>query len=108
MEQRRLIGAIAAVLLATGAITGFLPQSFGTATPSITAASTRVGVIMSALWLAFPDLHRIPRWMWIGGSVTLALIALRPRAALVIVPALGVAWWIFPKSVRNRPDRGSS
>ena len=50
----------------------------------------RVGVILGAIWLAWPSLERIDRrTMWVlavGGLV----ILLRPRAALAIVVVMAV------------------
>jgi hypothetical protein len=58
-----------------------------------TAAMTRVGLVMAALWLAWDSLKRPARWLppgiAVAGVVALAVVAAQPRLILVAVPALG-------------------
>lgn len=104
MERRPWIGAAAAILLVAGALTMFFPGIAGTSNGAIAAACVRSGSVMFALWLAYPDLHRIPSWMWTGLVIAAAVFAIRPRAALVVVPMLITIWMVMPKKPRSRPS----
>lgn len=58
----------------------------------------RAGIVLGSIWLAWPDLVRIPRWMSIGGVISMFVIARFPMLAAVLLPALAVARWVFKKS----------
>jgi hypothetical protein len=89
--HRPTIGAIAVVLLGAAAVLNFLPESWGSF-PGLLAACLRVGILMAALWLAHPQLHRLPVWL-LGSIVVSAMaVALRPRLALVAVPLVVALW----------------
>lgn len=105
-DRRPLIGGIAVVLLVFGFTALQFPQFVGSSADTVSAGCIRIGSIMGALWLAYRDLHRIPSWMWTGLIVVLAIIALRPRAALVIIPVLITIWMVMPK--RPRQPKGQS
>ena len=96
-DRRPLIGGIALVLLVSGFASLQFPHLIGASADTVSAGCIRIGAIMAALWLAYRDLHRVPSWLWTGLVVVLAIVALRPRAALVILPMLLVIWMVMPK-----------
>ena len=50
----------------------------------------RMGLILGALWLAWPDLHRLPKWVWYILPVAVVVL-LYARALLVyLIPAFAV------------------
>ncbi|QDT02987.1 hypothetical protein K227x_13660 [Rubripirellula lacrimiformis] len=59
----------------------------------LSAATGRVGLLMGALWLAWPSLKKPARWLPPGiamaGVIGLAVMAVRPQLILVVVPAIG-------------------
>ena len=51
----------------------------------------RVALVLGVFWLAWPDLHRLPRWVWF--ALPLGLVALRYAKPVLIflLPAFVVA-----------------
>jgi hypothetical protein len=93
-DNRRLLVLILAVgLLVTS---GLVTWQYGNAGSAkfIAAATGRIGLVMAALWLAWPSLRRPARWLPPGlaviGVLILAVLAAQPRLIIVAVPALGV------------------
>ncbi len=86
-----LVLVIAILLLVACGVTTW---KFGTdGTARFFAASTgRVGLLMAALWLAWPSLKKPARWLppgiAVAGVMGLAVIAVRPQLALVVFPAI--------------------
>ena len=82
------------------AICGLVSWQFGTdGTARFVASATgRVGLVMGALWLAWPSLRRPAAWLppgiAVGGVIGLAVIAAQPRLALVAIPAMGVLFTV--------------
>lgn len=56
----------------------------------ISAATGRIGLLLGALWLAWPSLRRPSQWLPPGvavlGVVVLAVLAAQPRLVVVVIP----------------------
>ena len=85
------MGIMAATLLIAGVLQFWVQPAAYNWEP-LAAVCLRMGVLMSSLWLAYPDLHRIPAWMWGGVITALAVVAWRPRLAILVVPLLAIVW----------------
>ena len=57
----------------------------------------RVGALMAVLWLAYPDVHRMPAWIWTAVPVLIVVLAVRPRWFLFAVPILIVLAILRPR-----------
>jgi len=89
------IGVIAIVLLAAG----FFLRDHSQAT--LSAACLRVGMVMGLLWLAHPQLERLPLWATVVG-VVLALAILRwPKLVVIVLPLALVLWLLKPRAQRT-------
>ncbi len=59
----------------------------------VAAAAGRIGLVLAALWLAWPTLKRPASWLPPGfavlGIVLLAILAAQPRSIIVMLPAFG-------------------
>lgn len=93
-DYRRILVLVAAIaLLVTCAV---ITWGFGASGSAefAAAATGRMGLMMMALWLAWPSLRRPASWLPPGfamaGVIALAILAARPRLIVVAVPALGV------------------
>lgn len=90
--RRHLLGLFAAGLL----IAGFIGLTFGFSTHSIAGMSAgvgiRAGLILGALWLAYPQLAKmfagIPMWMFITLAIGGAAVILRFRNIIFVGPIL--------------------
>ena len=91
--RRRLVLLISIVLLS---ISAGVSWKFGDDSTARSAASGsgRVGLVMAALWLAWPSLRRPAAWLppsiAVGGVIALAVVAFQPRLIVVVIPATGV------------------
>lgn len=93
-DQRRIVvGLLAIVLLVVSAATTLWLGDAGSANFAA-AASGRIGLVLAALWLAWPSLRRPASWLPPGIPVLcvigLAAIAAQPRLIVVAIPAMGV------------------
>jgi len=90
--RRTMVLVIAIVLLAIFAVAKWRFGEEGSVR-FLTAATGRVGLVMGAVWLAWPSLKKPARWLPPGiamaGVIGLAVIAVRPTLILVVVPAIG-------------------
>ena len=59
--------------------------------------TARTGLIMAAIWVAYPVVTEVGPRSWLFTAIALVVIVLRPRAAIVVLPALAFA-------LRRRPD----
>lgn len=90
--RRAMTGVIAIGLLC---VCGVVTWKFGDDGPArvVSAATGRIGLMMAALWLAWPSLKRPARWLPPGiamaGVIGLAVVAARPTLILVVLPAIG-------------------
>lgn len=93
-KRRLTIGIIALVLL-SAALTLTLGE--GSQNEMLKAAFWRVGSVMGLLWAAYDDLVRLPKWFFpiILGSVV--IIALKPKAALILIPLFLFLTFIRPR-----------
>ena len=61
------------------------------------AACWRMGGCLAVLWLAYPDLRNIPRWVWVALPVLILVVAKWPRLFLFIIPLLLLYALIRPR-----------
>ncbi|MGI9474952.1 MAG: hypothetical protein ACR2NZ_25700 [Rubripirellula sp.] len=90
--RRTMVLVISIVLLVTFAVVSWRFGNQGSA-KFVAAATGRIGLVMAALWLAWPSLRRPASWLPPGfaviGVVALAVLAAQPRLIVVAIPALG-------------------
>jgi len=54
----------------------------------IMAACYRLAPVLVLLWMAYPELERMPWWVWVVVPGTLLVLAWRPRLIPIAVPIL--------------------
>ena len=86
--RRHLIGIIAIALLLGGTALWLWPPSTEGWIHQFHAACWRVGALMSVLWLAYPQVHRMPAWLWAAIPALVLVLAVRPRWFLIAVPVV--------------------
>lgn len=62
----------------------------------------RMCVMMFLLWLAWPELERLPRWIFFAIPILVVLCAWRPQLILFVGPALFFFWLLQPPKSRRR------
>ena len=112
--RRNLLGIIAAGLL----LAGFVGLTFGYTSQSVAGMSAGVGVraglILGALWLAYPQLAKmfetVPTWLFVTIAIGVGAVILRFRNIVFVGPILAViiamhyaARVFLPSSKRAKP-----
>ena len=90
--RRTMVLVISIVLLVTFVVVTWKYKNQGSA-KFIAAATGRIGLVMGALWLAWPSLRRPASWLPPGfaviGVIALGVLAAQPRLIVVAIPVLG-------------------
>ncbi|QDT09594.1 hypothetical protein [Planctomycetes bacterium K23_9] len=106
-QARRAMVLFLSIGLLVGAL---LAWWFGDKTWSTfaSAAMGRIGLVMAALWLAWPSLTRPARWLPPGIAVAcvlgLIVLAAQPRLVVFVLPAIGVLTFLatIARGIRGR------
>jgi hypothetical protein len=97
--HRPTVGAIAIVLIGSWAVLFLWPQDWHVY-QALLAACARVGLVMAAIWLAHPQLARLPAGLVEAVLAMGLIVALRPKLLLFVAPlliALLVVWSLRPR-----------
>jgi hypothetical protein len=96
--NRLKLGLAAGLVLLVGVIVALQQPEGGAA---FAGACIRVGMILAALWLAWPQIARYwgqtPRWLLIAAAVALVICVIHPMYALAAVPILALLWFLGPR-----------
>lgn len=60
-------------------------------------AFLRTAIFMTVFWMAWPQLSRLPRWLFISVPAAGLIAALVPRLLFVLIPLLLLYGFIRPK-----------
>jgi hypothetical protein len=97
VSTRAKLGIIAIVLLTAGAYVHWFPPESLENPDALKAACLRVGFVVAALWLAYPELIKLPTWISAATMIATPIIAWKPRVALLVIPVLLLLWILYPK-----------
>jgi hypothetical protein len=105
--MRHLATGIIALLLLVGSGLLFLLRPEWDESLAFASSSLRIGLVLGAIWLAYPELIRLPKWLiplLIGAAVT---VAFRPKSALFLVPIVLVVLILRPKRKAPPPAKAA-
>ena len=94
--HRPTIAVLAVVLLCGGIYLSFAKPE-GTLVTGLHAACWRVGGLLAAIWIAHPQLAKLPSWVYLLFFAATLAIAVRPRLAIIVLPLVIVAFWLRPR-----------
>ncbi len=94
--RRLLIGILGISLLLLGAALSLWPTDIGR-TESLRAAAFRLGPFLVVLWLAFPQLEKLPEWFFLTLPILIYLLAFRPRWFLIALPLVLAVAFLMPR-----------
>ena len=103
--KRHAIGVVALILLAVGGWLTVFPSEWAGG-QSLRAASLRLGPFLVVLWLAFPQLARLPAWLLSTVPVLVLLLAFRPRWFFIALPVVLALAILRPRSSTRRGNSG--
>jgi hypothetical protein len=105
--RRHIIGIMAIILLLGGVAFWIWPPADAGLMIQLEATCWRIGGCLVVLWLAYPDLRNIPRWIWLTVPVLILILARWPRMFLLAIPLLILYALIRPRiSNRSPSSRG--
>ena len=91
-ETRRLMVLVISIVLIGGALMAWQSGDESWSV-FVSAIMGRMGIVMAALWLAWPSLQRPASWLPPGIAVAcvlgLVVLAANPRLVVFVIPALG-------------------
>ncbi len=93
--MRYAVGLIAILLLGTGSL--LLVLDLEDYSERIGGPCLRVGILMSLVWLAEPQLRRLPWWLPLGVIALAVLLALRPKLFPIGLIFLVALWLLRPR-----------
>ncbi len=99
--RRHAIGIIALLCLVGAVVFWFYPPREAWQIQA-KAACWRGGTLAALLWLAFDQLQRLPGWLLGLLLTSVAIIAIRPKTALLAVPLLIVLAILRPRFGRRK------
>lgn len=107
LDARRMMALLMSIGMLTLALLAwfFLTGSTG---KFMAAACGRIGLVMGALWLAWPSLKRPAKWLPASipviGVIALLVIAAQPRLIIPAIPIVGslIALTAFARAFRKR------
>ena len=103
MSRSTALGCVAIGLLVVGGALQVAAVSSGTAAmPMASATCLRMGIVLFALWLAYDDLRRIPRWLLVGLLVVIGMAVWQPRLLVAVIPILLAVAALRPR-LSDRP-----
>jgi len=94
--RRHAIGIIAIVLLLGAAVLWIWPLEVGWHEP-LKAACSRLGPFMVALWLAYHEVERLPRWILATVPLLILVLVLRPKWFFFALPIVILMVILRPK-----------
>ena len=68
----------------------------------VQGAAVRIGLVLTAIWLAYPELKRIPGWLSAVLLIAFAVVAIRPRLVVVVAPAIFAIWILRPRQPKSK------
>ena len=90
--QRHAFGTLALLFLVTGLYYQFFDAE--KIHPLIIGATIRIGCVLGALWLAYPDLKNVPRWFYPVLLTAVAIVMICPKLIILVAPTV-IAIWIL-------------
>ncbi|MHB8901779.1 MAG: hypothetical protein ACYC6Y_23740 [Thermoguttaceae bacterium] len=103
--RRQILGICALVLLACAVAFRIWPPESDAMNSMLNGACTRVGILCLVVWLAYRDLERLPPWIGSVLLVSVAIVAIRPRWAFILIP-LVVALMMLGRKKKPSPRAG--
>ena len=95
--QRHAFGIIGIIFLTVWAYSSLQAEQVQSGS-FVAAMAIRVGLVLVALWWAYPELSRVPRWMYGVLLAGMVIIMIQPRMLVLVVPAVIAIWLLRPRS----------
>ncbi len=105
LSKRSQFGILSLVTLGLAAILWLVPGEKSSYL-LLQAALLRVGLVLGAVWLAFPQLSKLPLWLATIGVGSLLAVLLFKKAAIIVIPLLILIYFLRPRP-KKKPSASS-
>jgi hypothetical protein len=101
--MRRTAFGVCAVVFFLGGVLLYLFGPNEDAYAMAAGSGVRIGLVLGAVWLSYPQLTRVPWWLVALGLATVLIVVAFPRPALgravagFVVPLLVALWLLRPR-----------
>jgi hypothetical protein len=91
--RRHILGLVTLASFALAAITSW----YAPLAPyqPLAAMALRFGLVLGVFWLAWPDLHRLPRWLWYALPIGLVVVFFARAYLFLLLPTFVVALGLY-------------
>jgi hypothetical protein len=89
--RRHILGILAVLFLLAGVVFGLYRYD------QFQGECWRTGSVLLMLWLAYPDLCRVPVWVLLVLPVAVVVVLRRPRWLWALIPALLLVAFLKPR-----------
>jgi len=93
--RRLAFGILALIFIAIGVYFGFQPPDG--IEQWLHAVLIRIGLVLGAAWLAYPELSCIPKWLYGVLAVAIVIVMIRPKLIIIVAPVVVAIWMFWPK-----------
>ena len=100
-SKRSLRSKLGWIVLCMGGLVAFGLFRHYTANDDSLFEMNRTFVIMFLLWLAWPELERLPRWALVAAPICAIICAWRPQYLVVAVPVILLFFMLRPSAKRD-------
>lgn len=100
--RRHAIGVIALILLLGAVGLWIWPLDNASWHEMLKAACWRLGPCMAVLWLAYPQVNRLPAWLLGAIPLLLVILAAKPKWLLIAIPIIIALAILKPRSPSGR------
>ena len=98
--HRPTVGVIAILALIAWVVL-WMPGVHFSGSSAMHGGALHMGIFFAALWLALPQLERLPPWLMAIVVISCAVVAIRPKLGLVIAPLIVAIWFLRPRGSRK-------
>jgi len=91
--RRHIMGIVALASFALAAIVSWYPPLASYQMAG--AMGLRVGAVLGAIWLAWPDLYRLPCWSWYILPIGLVVLIYARVYLVFLIPLFVVATFLY-------------
>ena len=106
--RRHLLGLASLLLLAVGVYFWLFVPPGEHENQFLHGGCVKAGSLLAAVWLAYPQLERMPEWIFAAILVVSLIIAVRPRAAILLVQIFLFSLPLWPLFWVFKPAKGKS
>ena len=101
LSKRTQFGLLSLVLLTAAGVLWLMGIETTDYAP-ILSPLMRLGLVLGAVWIAWPQITKLPIWLATVGIVTVVAFLIFKKAALVLIPLLVLIYFLRPRPPKRQ------